>query len=52
MLSPARFSSVLAHSARGHFQPDTVTTRVVPFSAAIEGALDPSPKVVWTKDWI
>lgn len=42
---------VLAHCAKGHFHPQTVTTRVVPFSSAIEGALDPTPKVVWTNDW-
>ncbi len=42
---------VLAHCAKGHFHPETVTTRVVPFSNAIEGALDPTPKVVWTNDW-
>jgi len=47
----AHLPDVLAHCARGHFHPDAVTTRVVPFSNAAEGALDPSPKVVWTNDW-
>ncbi len=38
-------------SARAFLHPEAVTTRVVPFSNAIEGALDPAPKVVWTNDW-
>jgi alcohol dehydrogenase len=42
---------VLAHCANGHFHPEAVTTRVVPFTDAVSGALDPTPKVVWTNDW-
>jgi hypothetical protein len=41
---------VLAHCAQGHFHPEAVTTRVVPFADAIDGALDPAPKIVWTND--
>lgn len=47
----AQLPGVLAHCAKGHFHPDRITTRVVPFSDAIAGALDPSPKVIWTNDW-
>lgn len=47
----AELPGMLAHHAHGHFHPDQVTTRVVPFSEAIDGALDPTPKVVWTNDW-
>ena len=47
----AQLPHVLAHCAKRHFHPEAVTTRVVPFSNAIEGALDPTPKVVWTNDW-
>jgi threonine dehydrogenase-like Zn-dependent dehydrogenase len=47
----AELPGLIAHHAHGHFHPEHVTTRVVPFSEAIEGALDPSPKVVWTNDW-
>lgn len=49
---PARalVPEVLAHHAHGHFHPEHITTRVVPFSKAEEGALDPTPKVVWTND--
>ncbi len=47
----AHLPGVLKHCAEGHFHPAAVTTRVVPFSNAIEGALDPTPKVVWTNDW-
>ena len=47
----AELPGLLAHCAKGHFHPEAVTTRVVPFSDAIEGALDPTPKVIWTNDW-
>ncbi len=47
----AELPGLLSHCAAGHFHPGAVTTRVVPFSNAIEGALDPTPKVVWTNDW-
>ena len=48
----AHLPAVLAHCAGGHLHPDAIVTRVVPFSNAIEGALDPTPKVVWTNDWV
>ena len=47
----AELPAMLDHHAHGHFHPEKVTTRVVPFSRAAEGALDPSPKIVWTNDW-
>jgi len=47
----AELPGMLAHRAHGHFHPEHVTTRIVPFSQAADGALDPSPKVVWTNDW-
>jgi threonine dehydrogenase-like Zn-dependent dehydrogenase len=49
--SRAELPGLLAHHAKGHFHPERVTTRVVPFSRAVEGALDPAPKVVWVNDW-
>jgi threonine dehydrogenase-like Zn-dependent dehydrogenase len=48
----AELPGLLAHRAHGGFHPEMVTTREVPFSNAIEGALDPTPKVVWTNDWL
>jgi threonine dehydrogenase-like Zn-dependent dehydrogenase len=42
---------VLAHCAEGHFYPEVVTSRIVPFSQAVEGFLDPAPKIVFTNDW-
>ena len=47
----AELPGLLAHHAHGGFHPEHVTTRVVPFTEAIDGALDPTPKVVWTNDW-
>jgi threonine dehydrogenase-like Zn-dependent dehydrogenase len=47
----AELPGMLAHHAHGHFHPDRVTTRIVRFSDAADGALDPTPKVVWTNDW-
>jgi len=49
--SRAELPGMLTHHAHGHFRPELVTTRVVPFSEAVDGALDPTPKVVWTNDW-
>jgi threonine dehydrogenase-like Zn-dependent dehydrogenase len=43
--------SVLAHCAQGHFHPEVVMSRIVPFSRAAEGFLDPAPKIVFTNDW-
>jgi threonine dehydrogenase-like Zn-dependent dehydrogenase len=42
---------VLAHCAAGHFHAEHVTSRVVPFSDASEGFLDPAPKIVFQNDW-
>jgi alcohol dehydrogenase len=42
---------VLAHCAQGHFHPEIVTSRIVPFSQAAEGFLDPAPKIVFSNDW-
>jgi alcohol dehydrogenase len=47
----AELPDLIAHCAHGHFHPEAVVTKVVPFSNAIEGALDPTSKVVWTNDW-
>ena len=46
----AELPDVLAHCAQGHFHAETVTSRVMPFSEAIDGFLDPSPKIVFTND--
>lgn len=43
--------AVLAHCAAGRFHPEVVTSRVVPFSEAAEGILDPAPKIVFSNDW-
>jgi alcohol dehydrogenase len=42
---------VLAHCAAGHFHAEHVTSRVVRFSDAPEGFLDPGPKIVFQNDW-
>jgi alcohol dehydrogenase len=42
---------VLAYCAEGRFHPEAVTSRVVPFSEAAEGILDPAPKIVFSNDW-
>ena len=42
---------VLAHCASGRFHPEVVTSRVVPFTEAAEGILDPAPKIVFSNDW-
>lgn len=44
--------AVLAHCAAGHFHPEHVTSRVVPFSLAAEAMTDPGPKLILTNDWI
>ena len=41
---------VLAHCMHKHFHPSAVTSRVVPFSNAPDGFLDPGPKIVFTND--
>jgi threonine dehydrogenase-like Zn-dependent dehydrogenase len=41
----------LAHCATGWFHADAVTSRVVPFSEAPQGFLDPGPKIVFQNDW-
>lgn len=43
--------AVLEACADGHFHPEHVTSRVVPFSEAAEAMSDPSPKLVFTNDW-
>lgn len=35
----------------GHFHPEKVTSREVPFSDAAEAMDDPAPKIVFTNDW-
>ena len=42
---------VLAHCVEGRFRPEAVTSRIVPFSQAAEGLLDPAPKIVFSNDW-
>ena len=42
---------VLKACAHGHFHPEHVTSRVVPFSQAAEAMSDGSPKLVFTNDW-
>ena len=42
---------VLAYCATGRFHPEAVTSRIVPFSRAAEGILDPAPKIVFSNDW-
>ena len=49
--SRAELPGLLAHHAHGKFHPELVAARVVPFSDAIEGALDPAPKIIWMNDW-
>jgi len=41
---------VLKHCASGHFHPDKVTTRIVPFSEAAEAMTDPGAKIVFRND--
>jgi hypothetical protein len=43
---------VLAYCVAGHFHPEAVTSRIVPFSQAAEGMLDPAPKIVFSNDWM
>jgi threonine dehydrogenase-like Zn-dependent dehydrogenase len=47
----AELPGVLAHCERGGFDASAVTSRVVNFSDAAEGILDPSPKIVFVNDW-
>jgi threonine dehydrogenase-like Zn-dependent dehydrogenase len=46
----AELPQVLAHCAQGHFHPERVTSRVVPFADAAEAMLDPGPKIIFTND--
>jgi threonine dehydrogenase-like Zn-dependent dehydrogenase len=48
----AELPEVLAHCIHSRFNAAAVTSRVVRFSDAADGMLDPSPKVVFTNDWI
>lgn len=48
----AELPALLAHCAHGTFDASAVTSRVVKFSDAADGMLDPSPKVVFVNDWM
>jgi len=43
--------AVLDACASGHFHPEHVTSRQVPFSQAAEAMTDSGPKLVFTNDW-
>jgi threonine dehydrogenase-like Zn-dependent dehydrogenase len=47
----AELPALLQHCAHGRFDASVVTSRVVNFSDAADGMLDPSPKVVLDNDW-
>jgi threonine dehydrogenase-like Zn-dependent dehydrogenase len=47
----AELPGVLAHCAQGKFDASAVTSRVLNFSDAAQGMLDPSPKIVFVNDW-
>lgn len=42
--------AVLDHCAAGHFHPERVTSRVVPFTQAAEAMTDSGPKILFTND--
>lgn len=42
--------AVLERCAGGHFHPEHVTSRVVPFSQAADAMMDSGPKLVFTND--
>lgn len=46
----ADLPAVLDRCASGHFHPEHVTSRVVPFSQSIDAMTDPGPKIVFTND--
>jgi threonine dehydrogenase-like Zn-dependent dehydrogenase len=46
----ANLPEVLNACAHGHFHPEHVTARVVPFTQAIEAMTDAAPKLVFTND--
>ena len=46
----AHLHEVLERCAGGHFHPEHVTSRVVPFSQAAEAMTDSGPKLVFTND--
>ncbi len=46
----ANLPDVLEACAHGHFHPEHVTARVVPFSQAVEAMTDSAPKLVFTND--
>jgi alcohol dehydrogenase len=48
----AGMPAVLERCASGHFHPEHVTSRVVPFSQSAEAMTDPGPKLVFTNDLI
>jgi alcohol dehydrogenase len=49
--SRGNLPAVLEACAHGHFHPEHVTSRIVPFSQAAEAMTDPSPKLIFTNDW-
>jgi alcohol dehydrogenase len=46
----ASLPEVLHLCKHGHFHPELITARVVPFSEAPEAMTDPNPKIVFTTD--
>lgn len=46
----AELPALIDHCAHGHFHPEHVTSRVVPFSAAADAMTDSGPKLVFTND--
>jgi alcohol dehydrogenase len=47
----ANLPDVLDACAQGHFRPENVTARVVPFTQAAEAMTDSAPKLVFTNDF-
>jgi alcohol dehydrogenase len=46
----ANLPDVIEACAHGHFHPERVTSRVVPFSQSIDAMTDAGPKIVFTND--
>jgi alcohol dehydrogenase len=46
----ANLPDVLNACAHGHFHPEHVTARVVPFTQAADAMTDAAPKLVFTND--
>ncbi|MDZ4868294.1 MAG: alcohol dehydrogenase catalytic domain-containing protein [Alphaproteobacteria bacterium] len=47
----AELPAMIDCCATGHFHPEHVTSRVVPFSQSAEAMTDSGPKLVFTNDW-